>query len=100
MNTLCVLTTALSFIIAQEPQPLFKIEGSKPFTCDLALQNIPLWKQSFKTQPQIETKDVTWSSQYNLPTTRIKNCRTLSLQEVELDGPFLILHIVLETCTI
>ena len=52
----------------------------------------------FKTQPQIENEDVTRSSQCNLPTTRTKKCRALSLQ-VELDGWFLILHIILETCT-
>ena len=31
---------------------------------------------------------------------RINKCRTLSLQEVELEGWIIILHIVLETCTI
>ena len=71
-----------------------------PFKRDLALQNIPLSKQPFKTQPQIENEDVTWSPQYNLPATRTNKRRALSLQEVELDGWFLILHIVLETCTI
>jgi hypothetical protein len=30
-----------------------------PFKCDLALQNIPLSKQPFKMQPQIENEDVT-----------------------------------------
>ena len=38
--------------------------------------------------------------QYNLPTTRTNKCRALSLQEVKLDGWFLILHIILEMCTI
>ena len=30
-----------------------------PFKCDLAIQNIPLKKQPFKTQPQIEKEDIT-----------------------------------------
>ena len=60
-----------------------------PFKSDLALQNIPLSRQPFKI----------YLSQYNLPITRTNKCRTLSLQEMELDGRFLILHIVLETCT-
>ena len=51
-------------------------------------------------QPQIENEDVTLSSQYNLPATRTNKRRTLSIQEVELDGSFLIHHIVLKTCTI
>ena len=35
-----------------------------PFKRDLALQNIiPLSKQPFKTQPQIEYEHVTWSPQ-------------------------------------
>ena len=66
---------------------------------DLTIQNIPLSKQPFKMQPQIENEDVTWSSQYNLPTTRTHKRKALPLQEVELDGWFLILHIVLETYT-
>ena len=57
-------------------------------------------KQSFKTRPQIENEDVTWSSQYNLPCTKINERRASSLQEVELDGWFLILHVVLKTRTI
>ena len=35
------------------------LKSSMPFKCDLALQNIPLSKQPFKTQPQIENEDVT-----------------------------------------
>ena len=72
-----------------------------PKECDLALQNIiPLSKQPFKTQTRIENEDVRWSPQYNMPTTRTNRHRALSLREVELDDSFLILHIVLETCTI
>ena len=70
-----------------------------PFQRDLALQNIPLLKQPFTTQPQIENEDITWSPQYNLPTTRTNKRRALLLQEVKLDGWFVILHIVLEICT-
>ena len=69
------------------------------FKRDLALQNIPLSKQLFKTQPQIENEDVTWSPQYNMPTTRTTSAWHLLLQEVELDGWFWNLHIVLKTCT-
>ena len=61
---------------------------------------LPLLRQPFKTQPQIENEDVIWNPQYNLPATKINQCKALSLQEVELDGWFLILHIVLEICTI
>ena len=72
-----------------------------PFKSDSALQNIPLLKQPFKTQPQIENEDVIWSPPYTLlPVTRTNKRRALSLQEVELDDWFLILHIVTETCTI
>ena len=71
-----------------------------PFKCDLALQNIPLSKHPFKPQPQIENEDITRSPQYNLPATRTNKRRALSLQEVELDGRFLILHIVMQTYTI
>ena len=44
-------------------------------------------------------EDITWSPQYNLHATRTNKRRALSLQEVEVDAWFLILHIVLETCT-
>ena len=72
-----------------------------PFRRDLALQIISISKKPFKTQPQIENEDITWSPQYNLLATRTnKRTRALSLQEVELDGWFLILHIVLKTYTI
>ena len=71
-----------------------------PSKLDLALQNTPLSKQFFKTQPQIENEDVTWSPQYNMPATRTNKSRALSLQEVELDGWSLIRQIiVLKTCT-
>ena len=57
-----------------------------PFKHYVALQNVPLSKQPFKMQPQIENEDVTWSPQYNLHITGINKRRALSLQEVELDG--------------
>ena len=71
---------------------MFKIEVSMPLKRDLALQ-------LFITQPQIENGDVTRSPRYNPPTKWPNKRRALSLQEVELDGWFLILHIVLETWT-
>ena len=61
-----------------------RLKSSMPFRHDLALQNIPLSKQPFKTQPQSENEDVTRSPQHNLPTTRANNRRALSLQKVEL----------------
>ena len=76
-----------------------RLKSSMPFKCDLALQNIPLSKQPFKTQPQFQNEDITWSLQYNLPATRTNKRRALSPQEVELDGWFLILRIILKTCT-
>ena len=36
-----------------------------PFKRDLALQNTPLSKQPFTTQPEIEYEDVTWRAQHN-----------------------------------
>jgi hypothetical protein len=63
-----------------------RLKSSMAFQHDLALQNIPLSKQLFKTQPQIENADITSSTQYNLPATRTNKCRALSLQKVELDG--------------
>jgi hypothetical protein len=71
-----------------------------PFRHELVLQSIPLSKQPFKTQLQIENEDVTWSPRYPLLTTRTDMRMALSLQEVESDDGFLILHIVLETCFI
>jgi hypothetical protein len=57
-----------------------------PIKRDLVFQNIPLSKHPFKTQSHIENEDVIRSPQYNLPATKINNCRALSVQEVELDG--------------
>ena len=66
-----------------------------------SFKNIPLWKQPLETQPQIENEDVvTWSPQYDPSVIRTNKRRALSLQEVELDGSFLILHILLEIYTI
>ena len=73
-----------------------RLKSSMHFKFDLALQNIPLSKQSFKPQPQIENEDITWNPQNNMPATSTNKRRSLSLQEVRLDGWFLILHIVLE----
>ena len=71
-----------------------------PFKRDMALQNIyTSLKQPFTTQPQIENEDVTSNPRYNTPATIINRRRALSLQELELDDRFLILRIVLETCT-
>ena len=39
-----------------------------PFKHDLGLQNIPLSKEPFETQPQTENEDITWSPQYHLPS--------------------------------
>ena len=75
-----------------------------PFKCDFGLQIIPLSKQPFKMQPQIENEDVTWSRQYNLPATRANKRRASSLQAIELDGWFLIFtlyckHVPYNSCT-
>ena len=70
-----------------------RLKSSMPFKCDLVLQYIPLSKQPFIMQPQIENEDVTWSPQYNMTITRTNKWRALSLQEVELDSWFLILQI-------
>ena len=48
--------------------------------------------------PKLEMK--TSLEVLNMPITRINKCRALSLQEVELDGWFLILHIILKTCIV
>ena len=53
-----------------------------PFKRDLAFQNIPLSKQPFKTQPQIENEDViTRSPQYGVHVTGTNKRRAMSLQE-------------------
>jgi hypothetical protein len=57
-----------------------RLKSLVPFKCNLALQNIPLSKQPFKTQPQIENEDATWSPRYNLHVTKTNKRRTLSLQ--------------------
>ena len=57
-----------------------------PFKRNAALQNKPLPKHPFITQPQIENEDVTRSPQYNVHVTRTNKRRALSLQELELDG--------------
>ena len=62
-----------------------------PFKRDSTLQNIPLSKQPFEKQPQIENEDVTWSPEYDMPVNHTKMWKRrviLSLQEVELDGWF------------
>ncbi len=71
-----------------------------PFKRDLALQNMPLSKQPFKTQPHVEDERRHLSRQYDIPATRTNKRMALSWHEVALDGWFLILHIVLETYTI
>ena len=78
---------------------MFKIEVFNALQARFGPSNTSL-KTTFKTQPQIENEDTTWNPQYNLLVTRTNKRRALSPQEVELDGWFLILHIVLETCTI
>ena len=70
-----------------------------PFKRDLGPLKYTFLKQPFKTQTQIENEDITGSPQYNLRATWTNKRRALSLQEVQLDGWFLIIHIVLETCT-
>ena len=58
-----------------------------PFKRDLALQNIiPLSKQPFKTQLQIDNETSLEVLNITLPATRTDKCMALSLQEVELDG--------------
>jgi hypothetical protein len=42
-----------------EPLQCSRLKSSMPFKRDLALQNIPLSNQPFKTQPEIENEDVT-----------------------------------------
>ena len=68
------------------PKQCSRLKSSMFFKHNLALQNIRLSKQPFKTQSQFEIKNVTWSLRCNLPATRIDKCRALSLQEVELDS--------------
>ena len=77
-----------------------RLKSSMPFKRELALQNIPVSKPPFKRQPRTENEDITWSPQYNPPATRTNKRRASSLQEVKLDGLFVILHIVLKTCLI
>ena len=87
------------------PRPHYYNSLHAVFKIDVfnALQNILYLSQNqptFQMQPQMENEDVTWSLQYTLLAKRINKRRALSLQEVELKGWFLFLHIVLKTCTI
>ena len=77
-----------------------RLKSSMPFKRDLGLQRIPLSKQPFKTQPQIENADITWSPHHNLHVTRTNKCKAFSLQAIELYGWVLILHVALNICTI
>ena len=65
---------------------------------NLAVQYIRYLSQNqpFEMQPRIEHEDVAWRPPYNVPATRTSMRKALSLQEVEADGWFLILNIVLE----
>ena len=69
---------------------VFKIEVFDALQTRFGPSQYTSLKYSFKSQPQIENEDVTWSPRYNLPATRTNKHRALSLQEVELDGWFLI----------
>ena len=73
-------------VLSRDGNRCSRLKSSMPFKRDLALQYIPLSKQPFKTQPQIENEDIIWSPQSNLPAMRTNEQRALSLQEVELDG--------------
>ena len=75
---------------------MFKIEVFNALQTWFGLSIYTSFKQPFKTQPQIENEDVTWSPQYNVSPTRTDKRRAVSLQEVE--SGWLILHFVLETC--
>ena len=80
------------------------LKSSMAFKCDLDLQNIPLSKQPLKMQPHIKNENITWSSQYNLTGARTNKCKALLIQEVGLDGWFLILtlywkHVPCNSCT-
>ena len=98
------LTSTLTFTYFP-PGECLRLKSSMPFERDWALQNIPSLSQnnSSKRNPKLwmMTK-TTLLEVLNLicPATGVnKRIRTLSLPEVELDGWFLILRVVLETCT-
>ena len=63
-----------------------RLKSSMPFKRNSSLQNIPLLKQPFKIDPQIENEDINWSPRYNLPATKTNKRRALSLQTLKLDG--------------
>ena len=73
-----------------------------PFKRAFALPNIPLsLKLALQNAtPNLKLKTSLEVLNKNLLATRINERRALSLQEVELDGSFLILHIVMKTCTV
>ena len=71
-----------------------------PFKRYLALQNTPRSKQPFKTQPKLKMKMSPDILNNYIPAARTNKRRALSLQEVELGSEFLILYIILKTCTI
>ena len=49
----------ISLDIAMWAKQYSRLKSSMPFKRDLALQNTPLSKQPFITQPQVEYEDVT-----------------------------------------
>ena len=78
---------------------MFKIEVFYALQTRFGPSKYTPLKKTLQNTTQIENDDVTWSPQYNVHVTRIYKHRALSLQEVELHDWFLILHNVLETCT-
>ena len=78
-----------------------RLKLSLPFKCDLALQNIPFSQNNpSKRNPKLKMKTSLEVLDLICPPTRTNKRMALSLQEVELDGCFVTLQIVLKTCTI
>ena len=96
--SICCLVHITALIVNGLVQPLFLLPPLPSINMGQIYRNI--YVVYAQLQPQIENEDITWSPEYNLPSTRTNNHRVLSLQEVELDDWFLILDIVQKTCTI
>ena len=79
---------------------MFKIEVFNALQMWLGPSKYTSFKTTLHNATQIEKEDITWSPQYNLHATTTNKRRALLLQDVELAGWFLILHIVLKTCTL
>ena len=97
----CLVAYLINILAMVACEQVLKIEGFHALQTRFGPSTYTSLKTTlWNATPKLQNEDVTWSARYNLLATRTNKRRALSLQELELDGWFLILHIVLETSTI